>query len=134
MIKNTLILIAMMGIIIAGGMVVTTMATNQKVFATPATDACLKAPDNPYCDAVNKGSTENPITKTIGNAVQLFALIGGAVAVIWIMYGGFKYITSDGDSGRVEEARKTILYGVVGLVVLLSAQLLVTLIINAVNK
>lgn len=111
------------------------ISANQQVLATAVDDACKQQPDSAFCKTYKpQAGIENPVTKTIGKVVTLFAIIGGVVAVIWIMYGGFKFITSDGDSGRIEEARKTILYGVVGLVVLIFAQALVTLILKAVTK
>ena len=42
-----------------------------------------------------------------------------------IMVGGFKYITSGGDSGNITGAKNTILYAVVGLVVVALAQIIV---------
>ncbi|MEI6237334.1 MAG: pilin [Candidatus Saccharibacteria bacterium] len=134
MINKTILLATVIGTLFTVGLFTLTTTTSRKVFASPATEACAKAPDNPYCNALKSGQTKNPVTKTIGNVVQLFALIGGVVAVIWIIYGGFKFVLSDGDSGRIQEARKTIIYGVVGLVVLLMAQILVTFILNAVTK
>jgi hypothetical protein len=140
MLKKTTFNLMTIVILLAGILVVFTQISNNHTFAaqSPIEQACSdpKAQqENPYCKSISTPATpvENPVTKTIGKAVTLFAIIAGAVAVIWIMYGGFKFITSDGDSGRIEEARKTILYGVVGLVVLLSAQVLVTLILNAVT-
>jgi hypothetical protein len=131
-IRKTIVFVSVVGLIF---LAVGIICPSQKTFATAVDDACAQQPDSSFCKTYKtQTDTENPITKTIGKAVTLFAIIAGAVAVIWIMYGGFKFITSDGDSGRIEEARKTILYGVVGLVVLLSAQVLVTLILNAVTK
>lgn len=56
-----------------------------------------------------------------GGAVQtilniVFGLIG-AISLLMIVIGGFKYVTSSGDSARVNSAKNTILYSVIGLVI-----------------
>ncbi len=57
--------------------------------------------------------------------VNVFSLIVGVVAVIMIIVGGLKYITSGGDSGNVTGAKNTILYAIVGLIVVALAQFIV---------
>ena len=56
----------------------------------------------------------------------------GLVAVIVIMYGGFKWMTASGNEEKVEEAKKLIGAGIIGLVILLTAYALVSYIINTV--
>ncbi len=59
---------------------------------------------------------QDGIFQTIVNTL-LFII--GAVAVIMLVYGGFKYVISGGDSSAVTSAKNTILYAVVGIVVAL---------------
>lgn len=61
---------------------------------------------------------------------RLIALIGGIIAVIMIIIGGFFYVTSGGDSGKIKTARDTIIYATVGLVVIALAQSIIVFIIN----
>lgn len=70
--------------------------------------------------SVCKGSNEtiSPIVQSIVNTL-LFAI--GTVSVIMIIAGGFRYTISNGDSGKVKQAKDTILYSVVGLIIALSA-------------
>ena len=51
-----------------------------------------------------------------------------------IIYGGFKYISSGGDSGKVTEAKNTIIYAVIGLVVVALAQFIVQFVLNKVTN
>ena len=53
--------------------------------------------------------------------VNTLLFIIGAVAVIMLVYGGFRYVTSAGDSSAVTSAKNTILYAVIGIVVALLA-------------
>jgi hypothetical protein len=45
----------------------------------------------------------------------------GTIAILIILYGGFKWMTSGGSDDKVGEARKLIIEGAIGLVVILSA-------------
>jgi hypothetical protein len=47
-----------------------------------------------------------------------------------IIYGGFRYITSGGDSGRVGNAKNTLIYAIIGLVIVALAQLIVHFVLN----
>ncbi len=58
----------------------------------------------------------------------------GAVAVIFLIIGGLRYVISNGDSKAVEAAKNTILYAIVGIVVAVISFALVQFVINALNK
>lgn len=80
-------------------------------------DVCGNAPDSAVCKDAKNNATENPVAKIIGSAARIIAIFVGVVAVIAIILGGFWYITSGGDSGKITKARTTILYALVGVVV-----------------
>ena len=63
-------------------------------------------------------------------AINIFSLIVGIIAVIMIIIGGLKYITSAGDSNGVNSAKNTILYAVVGLIIVVLAQVIVRFVIE----
>lgn len=62
--------------------------------------------------------------------VNWFLFIVGAIAVIMLIYGGFKYITSAGDASNVTAAKNTILYAVIGLIVVVLAGTIVNFVLN----
>lgn len=68
------------------------------------------------------------IFKTITN-VLLFII--GAISVIMLIIGGIRYTTSNGDSTAVTNAKNTILYAVVGIIVALLAYALVNFVISS---
>ena len=70
------------------------------------------------------------LTNIIGTVVDILSIVVGALAVIMIIVGGLRYITSGGDSGNVSSAKNTILYAVVGLVIVVFAQVIVSFVIN----
>jgi hypothetical protein len=71
---------------------------------------------------------ETGIFKTITN-VLLFVI--GAISVIMLIIGGIRYTTSNGDSGAVTNAKNTILYAVIGIIVALLAYALVNFVITS---
>jgi hypothetical protein len=54
--------------------------------------------------AVTEGSGDN-VQGIIADVINIFSLIVGVIAVIMIIIGGVKYITSGGDSGNVTGAK-----------------------------
>lgn len=75
------------------------------------------------CVSVN---TSGPtVDSTVQRALTLFSAIIGIIAVVMLMYGGLKFITSGGDSNATNSARNTIIYAAVGLVVVSLAQFIV---------
>lgn len=84
--------------------------------------------------ATDEGPAQERINNIIKLIVNTFSVIVGVIAVIMIIVGGLKYITSGGDSGNVTGAKNTILYAVVGLVVVALAQFVVRFVLaKAVN-
>lgn len=57
--------------------------------------------------------------------------VAGLVAVIFIIKGGVEYVISRGDPGKIQKAMRSIIYAVVGLVIVLLAAAITTFIINA---
>lgn len=66
--------------------------------------------------------------------VDIFSIVVGAVSVIMIIVGGFRYIVSNGDSTAVTGAKNSILYAVVGLVIVLFAQVIVRFVLTNAAK
>jgi len=55
------------------------------------------------------------------NGLNLVYFLAGAVSVIVIIVAGIMYTTSNGDAGRVAKAKNLLTYSIVGLVVVLLA-------------
>lgn len=76
------------------------------------------------CTTAAQG-TEEKVNNLITQIVNIISVIVGIIAVIMIIWGGFKYITSSGDSGNVTAAKNTILYAIIGLIIVALAQFIV---------
>jgi len=79
-------------------------------------------------------ASQTSLNKIIKFALNLFSIIVGIIAVVMITIGGLKYVTSGGDSQRVSGAKDTILFAIVGLVVVALAQIIVHFVLNDVTK
>ena len=75
-----------------------------------------------------KGLTDN--VTTIINAI---IAVLGILAVIVIILGGVQYMTSNGDAGKVKKAKDTILYGVIGLIIVILSDAIVNFVIAKVT-
>ena len=65
------------------------------------------------------------INRIVTLIINVFSVIVGIVAVIMIVVGGFRYVTSGGNDQNVASAKSTILYALAGLVIAISAQVIV---------
>ncbi|OGL32232.1 hypothetical protein A3F64_01515 [Candidatus Saccharibacteria bacterium RIFCSPHIGHO2_12_FULL_42_8] len=60
-------------------------------------------------------------TKITLNILNIIMVLAGYVAVAYVIWGGFKYLTANGDSGSIASAKKTITNALIGLLISLSA-------------
>lgn len=64
----------------------------------------------------------------VTNALQWFIGTAGVVALIFIVVGGVGYITSAGDSAKLQKSKNTILYALIGLIIVAISEILVSFI------
>ena len=76
------------------------------------------------CNASGQ-TAEQVAQQPIKSLINTLSIVIGAVAVMMIIYGGFKFVTSGGDADGTKTARNTIIYAAVGLAVVLLAQSIV---------
>lgn len=93
--------------------------------------ANLQFDPNAECSVDDSGQTAaQRVDQIVEQIINIMSLVVGVVAVVMIIIGGFKYVTSGGDSGNVSGAKNTILYAVVGLVVVALAQVIVRFVVD----
>jgi len=80
-------------------------------------------------DCVVDGVAKLTCLPIVLNNVINFALIAsGVVALFFIIWAGAKLVTSGGDQKRVEGARKTLTWAIIGLVIILLAFFIVNMV------
>ena len=81
-----------------------------------------------------EGSNQRDLPSAIMTIINYVLVIVGVVALAYLVYGGFLYITSHGDSGQVDQAKSTIINAVIGIVVIGVAAALVNFVVGAVAQ
>lgn len=101
---------------------------------TPVQPAYAVTSQQAACEAINgsAGCTKanSNVTGVITLIIQVLSIIIGVIAVIMIMVAGFKYITSGGDTGKVTAAKNTLIYALIGLIIVGLAQFMVRVVIR----
>ena len=72
------------------------------------------------------------VVQTVVNIVNVVLGLLGLIAVIIILIGGFKWMTAQGAEEKVDKAKDTIKYGLIGLAIILLAYLIVRIVIASV--
>ena len=95
---------------------------------------CTVDSDNPLgtaSECVKNDSQPTDLTKSIQDITNVLLFVVGAISVIMIIYGGIQYVTSSGDSSKVQNAKNTILYSIVGIVVAILAYAITNFVVSA---
>ena len=112
----------------------------QPAFAAPAASTCAPNTTDAF-SAINAGincaaNDTNPapaktISDRIGNIINLMSKIVGVIAVIMVVVAGIQFVTSGGNKDGVTNAKKTITYAVVGLIIVAIAQVIVQFVLQS---
>ena len=116
--------------LVAGSAYAATTQSQDSLCAGASLDAS-KIGSTTACSSSNANAATN-VTNIVKLTINIFSWIIGVVAVFAIIFGGFKYITSGGDSSGVTSAKNTILYAVIGLIVALLAYAIINFVIDSV--
>lgn len=92
--------------------------------------ACDASGATTASNTCNPSSSAGGVGNTITTVVNLLSVVAGVAAVIMIIVGGLRYVTSGGKDESVKSAKNTILYAIIGLVVVALAQIIVHFVIN----
>jgi hypothetical protein len=83
------------------------------------------------CNDANITGSGKSITDLIRQIIDILSVIIGAIAVVMIIIGGFRYVTSGGNAESTKSARQTIVYAIIGLVIVALAQIIVHFVLNS---
>lgn len=75
-------------------------------------------------------TANNSVDNIVATVINILSWIVGVAAVIMIIIGGFRYVTSNGDSNAISGAKNTILYAIIGIVVAAFAQIIVRFVLS----
>jgi hypothetical protein len=91
---------------------------------TPMLVVKAQTTDDPF--GITYGNSINGLTSAdprvvAKNLIQVILGFLGIIAVVIILLGGFKWMTAAGNEDKVGEAKKIIVAGVIGLIIILGA-------------
>ena len=78
-------------------------------------------------------NTTTPLQGLFAAITSTLVYLVGALSVIMLIVGGLRYVTSAGDSKRVADAKSTITYAIVGVVVALLAYAVIKFVTGAIG-
>ncbi len=99
----------------------------------PASAVEIKNPDSGFF-------VDNLGGQSTFRGILLFAItkillpLTGMIAVFFIILGGYQYITSGANEELAESGKKTLQNAIIGLVIVILAYVIVTVVINTVTK
>ena len=81
-------------------------------------------------DLTNLNKT-NTFAGLLTYLIQLVLGIVGLLAMAFIIFGGFQYITSRGDEEQASTGKKTLTNAIIGLVIVIFSYVIIAVVINA---
>ena len=86
-------------------------------------------------DPVREGLSDSPLQETdprttVARLITTAMILLGTIAVAIVLAAGFKWMTAGGNEDKIDDAKKLMTSGVVGLIIILSAWGIATFIIN----
>ena len=60
--------------------------------------------------------------------ITLFFVLGLLMSLVYLIWGGFNWIMSQGDKTKVQAARNRVIYAIIGLIVMFLAYVIINLI------
>lgn len=78
------------------------------------------------------GTSSGTLISAITDIVNALLTLAAVVAAIFVIIGGVRYITAQGDEDAIEAAKNTVIYAVIGVVVIALSAVIVNFIIVAI--
>lgn len=100
-----------------------------RVHAAPIENVDDLGLDGDFTSQVGLG--DNDLQDTIAQLINVALGFLGIVAVIIILFGGFKWMTAGGNDEKVGEAKRLIIAGIIGLAIILSAYAITTFVLSS---
>ena len=79
-------------------------------------------------------SGDMSIANLLSTIIYWILGLSGGIAVLFLILGGLQYITSSGNKDKAEQAKQTILYAVIGLIVIALSFVIVAFVSQNVGK
>ena len=88
-----------------------------------------------FAEQVNLNPIETGVDDTaiVPKIISIVIMVTAAICLLFITVGGLRYVLSQGDPQKIAKAKGTILYALIGLIIAIIAQAIVTFVISRVQ-
>jgi len=86
---------------------------------------------NPLAGIIGSEFSEKSIPQIIGTVIKAFLGIIGAIGLILFVYGGFIWLTSRGNTQKIDAGKKILVWTTIGIILVLSSYILIDFVIYA---
>jgi len=129
---NSRILVALFVALMSFGIFAYFQPTNVFAQANLVCDGLSPNQSGGSCNTPSAGEPE--VGSVLDDVLGILSLVAGVIAVIMIIIAAVRFMTSQGDAGKVASARTTIMYAVIGIIVVALAQTIIFFVVDkAVN-
>lgn len=95
-----------------------------------AGDPCASSSGTELCKTTFLGIPTHTFLYIVKLIISTLGFIAGVLAVVFIIMGGINLATSEGDPSKVANARKTISFAIIGLIIAILAPLIVSFVVS----
>ena len=109
--------------------------------ALAANESLTNVSNNPFKNAgvatenvgtsakINEGQTD--LTVIVGRIINILLSFLGIIFLVLVLYAGFLWMTAQGDSKKVDQARGMISQAIVGLIIIMASYAISNYVLNA---
>jgi len=90
-------------------------------------------PNNQGLPSFTEGNESEGARTVIQNALGWFFLIAGLLCIIIIIWAGISYATAGGDEEKVGKAKTRLIYGIIGVAVIIGSYIITQIIQSAIT-
>jgi len=79
-------------------------------------------------------SSVRDVPTFIAFVIRILLFIGGGVAVLFIIIGGYQYLTSMGNEEQAEQGKKTLINAVIGIVLIVLSYVIINAVLGTISR
>ena len=87
-----------------------------------------------FAEKLGENTTDTSPQEFVMRIVDFVIIFAGALAVLFIMIGGLQYITSMGNEEKTTIAKRTLLYAIIGLLIVILSLTIINVIQSNINS
>ncbi len=131
-------IVRIIGQVLTGAAATATLFAGRAMAATKF-EECMNASESTRCavEAITPDGVPTELfgnTGIITNITNTLLAVVGIIAVVMLIYGGIRYIISGGDQKKVTDAKNTILYAIIGLIISLLSYAIINFVLNSLTN